>query len=328
MDATLKVDGPASMLAHIDHQFGRTPEDSLVVITIGPDRRLGAGLRMLLTGDHDPDETAARVLHLAAGATTTESVFVAVYTPDREQAAIIGAHIHARAACLGLGLLASVHVTGTGWERLDRPGQGGTAEQVRDSIINAEMIARGSVVRDAAPADVPFTGAADAAERIAAVAPKSPRAAVAWWHAMINADRALLPTDAYQLAAALSRADEVRDRLIAATIATGNEPMPELRALLLGRPGTDPDWSRAEKAIQALTGALAHTPAGHRAGILSALGWLSWLQGRGTAAHAWIARARDDEPRHRLALLLEQLIDREIAPIALDPAAAYRRNRA
>jgi hypothetical protein len=91
------------------------------------------------------------------------------------------------------------------------PGQGGTAEQVRDSLINAELVARGSVVLDAAPDDVPFTGAPDAAERIAAVAPKSARAAVAWWHALINADRALAPADAYQLAAALSRADEVRD---------------------------------------------------------------------------------------------------------------------
>jgi hypothetical protein len=96
-------------------------------------------------------------------------------------------------------------------QRLDLPGQGGTAEQVRDSLINAELVARGSVVLDAAPDDVPFTGAPDAAERIAAVAPKSARAAVAWWHALINADRALAPADAYQLAAALSRADEVRD---------------------------------------------------------------------------------------------------------------------
>lgn len=327
MDATLKVDGPASMLAHIDHQFGRTPEDSVVVITIGPDGQVGAGLRMLLTGDHDPDETAARVMHLAATA-TTETVFVAVYTPDRDRAAAFGGHVLERAACLGIGLLASVHVTPTGWERLDRPGQSGTAEEVRDSIINAEMIARGSVVRDSAPADVPFTGAPDAAERIAAVAPKRPRAAVAWWHAVINADRALLPADAYQLAAALSHADEVRDRLIAATIGTGNEDVPELRDLLLGRPGTAPDWDRAEKAARALTGALAHTPAGHRAGILTALGWLAWLQGHGTAARAWIARARDDEPRHRLALLLEQLIRREVAPVALDPAAAYRSDRA
>jgi hypothetical protein len=105
------------------------------------------------------------------------------------------------------------------------------------------MIARGSVIRDVAPANVPFTGAADA----------------------------------YQLAAALSRADEVRDRPIAATIATGNEEMPELRDLLLGRAGTVPDWDRAEKAARALTGALAHTPAGHRAGILTAVGSLAWL---------------------------------------------------
>jgi hypothetical protein len=327
MTSTLRVEGPASMLAHIDHQFGRSPEDSVVVITIGPDGHLGGGLRMLLTGNHDPDEAAARIMHLAATA-TTDSVFVAVYTPDRDRAAVIGVHVHERAAFLGIGLLASVHVTPAGWERLDRPGQAGTAEQVRDSIINAEMVALGSVVHDATPADVPFTGAGDAAERIAAVAPKRPRAAVAWWHALINADRALTPADAYQLASALSHADEVRDRLIAATIGTGNEDVPELRALLLGRPGTAPDWGRAEKAIHRLTGALAHTPAGHRAGILAALGWLSWLQGHGTAARTWITLARQDQPDHRLALLLEQLIRREVAPIALDPDTAYRRHRA
>ncbi|WP_077490859.1 DUF4192 family protein [Sinomonas mesophila] len=326
MKKTLTIDGPASMLAHIDHSFGRTPQDSVVVITIGRTGHLGAGLRMLLTEDQDPDRTAARIMHLATSA-TTESIFVAVYTEDPKTAAVIGEHVHERAACLGLDVFASVHVTTAGWQRLDRPGQSGTAQEVQDSVISAEMIARGSVVLDAAPADVPFTGAPDAAERIAAVAPKRPAAAVAWWHALINADQPIIAADAYQLAAALSRPSELRDRLIAATIGTGREPSSSLGTLLLGKAGTNPDWHRAEKAAARLTEALAHTPAGHRAGILAALGWLAWLKGHGTAADAWITRAREDNSRYRLANLLGQLIHRELAPVAMNPDTAYQRHR-
>lgn len=324
MKKTLTIDGPASMLAHIDHSFGRTPQDSVVVITIGRNGHLGAGLRMLLTEDKDSDATAARVMHLVTS-TTTESVFVAVYTEDPNTAAVIGDHVHERAACLGLDVFASIHVTAVGWQRLDRPGQSGTAEEVHDSVTNTEMIFHGSVVRDSAPEDVPFTGAPDAAERIAAIAPKRTAAAVAWWHSLINANQPLIAADAYQLAAALSRANELRDRMIAAALGTGREPAGELTTLLLGKGATRPDWERAEKATARLTEALAHAPAGHRAGILAALAWLSWLKGNGTAADAWITRAREDSPRYRLALLLEQLIHRELAPVAMNPATAYHR---
>jgi hypothetical protein len=63
---------------------------------------------------------------------------------------------------------------------------------------------------------------------------------------------------------------------------------------------------------------LAHVartaPPGRRAQALAVLSWMAWWSGAGARARLLAGRALDDEPGHRMALMLDQLLLRGVPP--------------
>jgi hypothetical protein len=102
-------------------------------------------------------------------------------------------------------------------------------------------------------------------------------------------------------------------------------------ALFLGGEGTI-GRPRVE-AIEHITGVLrevgALLPVSERAPVLAVLGWLSWALGHGSVAGNYVRQAREIDPEHGLAGLLELILDNGILPSwSFRPSRGERRQAA
>lgn len=95
------------------------------------------------------------------------------------------------------------------------------------------------------------------------------------------------------------------------------QPGPDAEGLLDRQP--DPDLVERGRRLLA---ALARTaPPGRRAEPLAVLSWLSWWSGEGARARLLSERALSDQPGHRLAGLVAQLLARGVPPTWVDRTA-------
>ena len=104
--------------------------------------------------------------------------------------------------------------------------------------------------------------------------------------------------------------------------AEANRPTRQSDTLIADIPGVDepmqqflfaqtdqaPKWSRIEWAQQFLLHAYTRTSAEHAAPVLTAIGYINWLEGRGSKAHQFLHLALDTDPAYRLARLSDQMI--------------------
>lgn len=321
------------LLAAIEHGLRITPEDSLVAVSVRPDGRLGVHVRLDAAPSlGDPAQAARWAIGHVRTDTKLERIIAAVYTdaPAEDAERLLRA-LAKEADGLGLAVYTAFHVDAEAWHELRR-GATGPREQIKDSVIYAEMVYHGSAVLGREPDDAPFTGPDDAAERIAATAPHAPDAGAAWWTELLDSRREPTEAETWQALADLCEGGNTRDLMIAAT---AGDPIPDadhataaehLRQLLLGQTTTRPDWERIDQAEHVLAGLLGHAPQGHRAGALTILGWIAWYKGSGSAAHVWFTRAERDTPGYRLANLLAELVSGKFLPaVCKNPATAYRR---
>ncbi|HEV7168782.1 MAG TPA: DUF4192 domain-containing protein [Micrococcaceae bacterium] len=341
----LSISAGHDVIALIAHQLGYMPEESIVLLTMNG-ATVGATLRVDVPGTgHDVKDYAVRLCTYLLTDGDADGALFAVFT-NREGAD--GAHPYAEHVealmqelnNAGLPVKSGWLVTGEGWTDYLCVQECCTTlkplEQVRDSLVNAELIFRGSPYStDTVPVFPAYTGTASTEDTITAKAEElhvvdphdataEPlRSARALWETALTggADR----DTGVELVAYLQNT-AIRDRLLADLLNTDDD-RDAYGQTQLGQCTTVPTWERADAGETLLTGLLAVAGTAHRAPLLTGLGWISWTKGRGKPADTYLRHGLEARPGYRLAVLLNELMNRGIiAPVAKNRATAYRRS--
>ncbi|GAB3249867.1 DUF4192 domain-containing protein [Arthrobacter pigmenti] len=126
-----------------------------------------------------------------------------------------------------------------------------------------------------------------------------------------------------------SKRDTVDDSVEAAAAAVDADELMAFRDVLLGQHDGVPDWptiNRAAALFRSLLGYSSGTPA---AALLTMLGWIEWIKGRGSSAGRYVATCLELDAEYELAVLLDELFSHGILPQwATRPGTAWRGGRA
>lgn len=106
----------------------------------------------------------------------------------------------------------------------------------------------------------------------------------------------------------------VRDLLIS-SLATSTDDLDVLQAVLFGEIVPE-SWDFLNDGADAFFAALEYIEEAHRADLLTGIGWVRWLSGRGTEAMKFLALAQRANPEHRLSHLLCRLIESGHLPVS------------
>ena len=189
--------------------------------------------------------------------------------------------------------------------------QAAAAFIVRGRIVAADSAALVADVTPAAGADM--AGAAHLAE--GRFSPESPQAAFADWRRQLVSDPPVESRWAATFGQQLSDS-----RLRDAVLVSLTSPLPESADAVLagGEPAGaldgPPDPARLEPGRVLLAAAARLAPPGSRADALACLAWLSWYQGGGVRSRLLAELAIADQPEHRLATLVDQLLAAGMPP--------------
>jgi hypothetical protein len=200
---------------------------------------------------------------------------------------------------------------------------------VQSSLLNAELIFRGSQIQDSLALALPnrtvtpeFT--ADVETHLRATGTQSPTqrsAAARWlWSTLIDDGEEATAAKLAEVLAHL-QVPELRDRLIA--------DMPGLdlpmELLLFGESDTAPDWDRIDTAEGLLLQLYAVAAPKHAAAPLTVLGCIAWWKGKGSIASDLMDLAQSFDPDYRLARLMSQMLGCGlVAGWATSKTQAYR----
>ncbi|EMY32370.1 hypothetical protein D477_020523 [Arthrobacter crystallopoietes BAB-32] len=330
MNKKLTATTGADLISFAAHVLGFQPSESLVVLTF---HGTGSGTTLRLDLPHsgqwprDFAQTAAS--YLCRDENADGSMFI-VYT-DRlhhDTGLPYEPYIDAlreELTTAGMPIRDGWIVTGTGWATYpSTPGHNNPAHLVwqdtaaiTNSVINSELIYLGSSPAPAAEVPAPAClGTGNEARRIAELAARYETTGV-WdqstepmltarrtWAAALHNGTEPDATEAPDLAG-LFQTPAVRDRLMADLLSPAEEPHAYKRAFFADIP-TAPDQARLQTAERILIQSLRFTPGPHRAPLLTVLGWINWLRGKGTFADLYLGKALEADPGYRLAELLRQ----------------------
>jgi hypothetical protein len=336
---TLHITTPADIVSLIGHSLGYWPHESLVCISL-QNNRMGATLRLDLPSTPDHAHMYARKIggYLRSDQDATAAVFVIFTntTRDSDSEALFGPLVESLAQQLAL---AGMPIQ-AGW----MVGPSSIAEfrihpvsygpdipltAVKSSVLNAELIFRGSQIKESLALTLPnrtvtpeFTADVDTHLQAAAAQSYAQRTANAreTWASIL--DEGEEPTTA-QLAEVLAhlQSPELRDRLIA--------DMPGLdlpmELILFGESDTGPDWDRIDTAEGLLQQLYAVAAPKHAAAPLAVLGCIAWWKGKGSIASDLMDLARTFDPDYRFARLMSQMLGCGlVAGWATSKTQAYR----
>jgi len=335
----LSVTTPADVISLVGHSLGYWPAESLVCIALDA-ADVGVTLRVDLPADDDgpapyvrkvaeclltDHDVTAAVLCLFTGKpwkpgdakpfhTTVQALRaeLAGHRVPVRDGWLIGQFSFTNYFCDDPGCCPAIPVTAT-----------------QTSRLNAELIYRGSNVQptDAvalparAPAPVPATAVEQSKNSIATANPgKALAKARTLWASLLDSGTNPTLDQTAELLADFQFA-QIRDRLIA-DIPGIDEPLPQI---LLAQTEQGPHWARVERAEQILLHLYTHGAAQHVPGILTALAYISWWQGKSSKAVQFIDLALDADPQYRLAQLVRRMLDTgAVAGWATDKHKAYR----
>ncbi|MHA7299381.1 DUF4192 domain-containing protein [Pseudarthrobacter sp. MDT1-22] len=336
---TLHITTPADLVSLIGHSLGYWPHESLVCISL-QESRMGATLRLDLptTPDHalmyarrvsgylrsDHDATAAvfAIFTNTNHANESEALFGPLVESLAQQLALAGMPIQA-GWIVGPTSIAEFRIHPISY------GPAIPLTTVQSSVLNTELIFRGSQIRDSLALALPsrtvtpeFTAEVDTHLKAAATQSHAQRTAAAreLWAALID-DREE-PTTA-QLAELLAHLQipELRDRLIA-DMPCLDLPM---ELLLFGESDAAPHWDRIDTAEGLLRQLYEVAAPGHAAAPLTVLGCIAWWKGKGSIASDLMDLARSFDPDYRLARLMSQMLGCGlVAGWATSKTQAYR----
>ena len=326
MTEKLTITGPADLLAAVPHLLGNEPKESFVVLTLR-DGILGASLRMDAPAEALPEDYAQMMTTYAAYDEKATGSVVIVYTDEEPGSGYpYASHVAALTNELATARMPArivLLVTGTHWAPY------GTAEtnpldEVRDSNANATLTYYGSVP-DLDVYNPELLGTWQLPVWTPEGTDEDLDTARGMWAAALDAvDGAPAPDKdtARRLAAAFQHV-HLRDYLFRDTITTHNGSFGDT---LTGKFTGRPDWDRVDRAEAVAFELMKAVPAGQRAPMLTLMGWLQWLKGRGSQADRYLKLAAEDAPGFRLAVLLRELIVQGyVADVARDPGTSYQR---
>jgi hypothetical protein len=324
MTEKLTITGPADLLAAVPHLLGKEPEESFVVLTLR-DGLLGASLRMDAPAEALPEDYAQMMTTYAAYDEKATGSVVIVYTDEEPGSGYpYAAHVAALTNELASARMPArivLLVTGTHWAPYGKP-ETNPLDEIRDSNANATLTYYGS----APGLDVynpELLGTWVAPVQAPEGTDEDLDTARGLWAAALDAvEAALTPDTARQLAAAFQHL-HLRDYLFRDTISTHNGSFGDT---LTGKFTARPDWDRVDRAEAVAFELMKAVPAGQRAPMLTLMGWLQWLKGRGSQADRYLKLAAEDVTGFRLAVLLRELIVQGyVADVARDPGTSYQR---
>lgn len=323
MTEKLTISGSADLIATVPHLLGVQPKESFVVLTTRSGA-LGASLRMDAPAEAAPGDYAQMMTTYAAHDEKATGSYVIVYTDeDPEYGYPYAAHVAAlttELATARMPVRMVLLVTGTYWAAY------GTAEKnpldaVRDSNANVTLTYYGS-----APHLEVYNAELLGTWALPVEAPEGTdedlETACTMWAATLDGTGMPDTDTARQLAAAFQHR-HIRDYLFRDTITTHNGTFGDT---LTGKFTARPDWDRVDGAEAIAFELMKAVPAGQRAPMLTLMGWLEWLKGRGSQADRYLKLATEDVSNFRLAVLLRELINRgHVADVARDPDMSYKR---
>ncbi len=346
----------ADFLAFVPRAVGFQPRESLVIVTMRG-KMTGLTLRVDLPAEEAASaDFAQAVMHYVLADDAADGALMVVYTNEVAEDAKTGVNHYAKPYMAhaqaietemeraGLQLRYSWLVTDQGWMTFFCEDEGCCIlqqhEEIRDSAVNAHMVLGGHVVEDHAgrtAIDPAFIGSVEAAAKIQGAAywldlldpmdftAPGMTAGRAAWHEGIGTT----PDEdtACDLTAHLQYGP-IRDRIMADAISASENSATFLQ-VMAGRYEGTPDWSRVDATEDLLVKVLPYTPTEFRAPVFVFLGWLAWHRGASSTATAYLEKAVEANPQHRLARLLRELISRGALPLAaINERTSYgRRDR-
>ncbi|MDP9890042.1 hypothetical protein J2S98_004039 [Arthrobacter oryzae] len=344
MNDHITVSTAADMLAYFPHSLGFEPRESFGFISL-QGAKVNASLRMDIPDESvNPTDYAQTVTHYLLSDEGATGFLMLVYTNEPAADPAPGAKpysdyakaISTEAEKAGLSLRGGWLITDAGWTTYfcEDPAccRMQPLSSIRDSAVNAELVYRGSVKR-ADRATVPaFTGSESTHADIWETAARYPmidgldfdhpdmREARRAWHEALGTTPE--EPEAVELLAAL-QCKPIRDRIFADAICPTEDPTTYMQ-VMIGRFEGRPDWSRVEATEDLLMHLLTFAPSDTRTPVFCFLGWLRWYKGQSSLAAAYIAQGLEEDPTHRLALLLMQLLKLGTVPeAAKKPSTSY-----
>lgn len=333
----IKAQGPADVLASINHTLGFTPHDALVFLTLRG-KTVGATLRIdLPSPDTDPFAFSLAVTDYLSADREATGTLVVIYTQEPENDGdewprldLMG-QIDDALEAVGKPVKEMWLVTPTSWRYYaDNEEPEHPLSEVMDSNVNATLVALGSDAQRTSPVRTPFSGQDGNHDAIYSTVDSMDYEALDWtgmrpWRQlwMECMDREPTREEKLMLIATLQN-KYVRDRVMADTFTQGDD-LKDLSQTFLGNIAGVPDWASADLREKLLKSLLTEAPGETRAPIFAYLGWLSWLKGRSTLAHQYITLGLEEAPAHELSLLLDRLVaSGHVAPINRDEHRSYR----
>lgn len=350
---TIRLRGPADILAVLPYQLGFHPRDSIVAVVLHG-QRLGMIARLdLPPEDHTREAVAAMVGPVCRE--LPDRVLLVGYEPKP------GASTAALEVVTDLLDLAGVEVSdvfvvrgGRWYDGPDEASDGSRGQPVPDPVevpAVADFVGLGrSAVPDRSELLTRLLPADD--EQVAAVTDRlaslrtrvfgqpgpSIEDAMVVWDGLIAGD-SRAPTAREVAVLAWSLRDlQVRDALIA-VLCPGTLPLAALdldvvRRLTAGL--RSPAWADEEtaesgqaldRAVERLSGVCRTLPDGEAAPLLTVLANLLWWRGDGALARVALDRALDCEEDYRLAQLLLRMVDLAIRPAGAAESGSTARTR-
>jgi hypothetical protein len=344
--AVLKA-GPADLVALTFYQLGYRPRESLLVVGVhGPRRRLGVVSRVDLPPARLRRQVVGQQIHLLRR--EQEDAVIALVVSDAAPRAAsthpvplphrpLAREFQRQAVRAGLAVVDVLGVGATSWQSYKCTGNGCCppgGHSLADALNGpaaAQMVALGHVLADDEPglvADVEPSASTERPARVRSsrggggrattLAPEAAVRALARWRELLQQPEAAAPEDIAELTEVL-RDRTLRDAmLLALSPHTGDVP----EAVLLGAEppdldeafGAEPDADLLERGRVLLSAVARSAPPGRRADALALLAWSAWWAGQGTRGRLLAARALADEPGHRLALLVDRVLEGGVAP--------------
>ena len=339
----------ADFLATLPTLVGYTARNSVLVVPFTGKRTIG-GLRMDLptAGDarHDASLTALAVASLSR-LDDCDRVMLVFYVDDafrdaKQRCETLRVSLIAGLDAAGFGVVDAYCVAGDGWASWldpDAPDDGHPLSDITDSPLAAQADAarEGEQLTEFdADATLPAADPAFAvllSDAVDALRYGEERSALGVYRPAIKIDPAQVVEDAMSVepsrvtVPALARLVVVCNQgrslyvithiAFGATVArrlldTGGSE--EAARRLCGQTRQLPSRERIGQAIDLLRRAIPHLDAPDAAEPLAVLAWMSWAIGRGSVAHAHVARALALDPFNPLAATLDELLARGHLP--------------
>ncbi|MCU6480469.1 DUF4192 domain-containing protein [Arthrobacter sp. A2-55] len=317
----IRISSPADAISYMGHSLGYWPKESLVCVAL-EGAALGPTLRVNLPGTEDASQSYAERVARAVGIDhDATAVLMALFThrpwsqgrPKPFASMIQGLKHQFSAAGMRVHDVWIVGPESFAPYDGDDPRSCGNEtplEAIDSSVLNAEMVYRGSLIEQGDTPAIPELFAAvdhdavEAAMRDMAANPaKKLDAVYRLWLDLL--DRGAEPTQE-QLAEVLVGLQHVglRDQILA-DMPGINQPM---AATLFGATEEAPQWNRIDNSEKLLKQLLTIAAPDHAAAPLTMLGHICWWKGKGTAAANYMNVALTFDPEYHLAKLLDQLL--------------------